>query len=225
MFTGLIEEVGEVVGIDTLAQGSRLRFAARRVVDGLSKGDSIAVDGCCLTAYDITRQGFAADISPETISRTNLSWYRIGTAVNLERPLAVGARLGGHFVQGHVDGISRVIRVIPEGDFVRMEFSIPNGLRGYLVEKGSVALNGISLTVASLGEETFEVQLVPHTLERTNLGVKGGVQALNMEVDVLGKYVGRLLEERLRTVAGDETKAEGEASSLELGNMIRLPGD
>lgn len=225
MFTGLIEEVGEVVAIDALAQGSRLRFRAQRVVEGLGKGDSVAVDGCCLTAFDIDRTGFSADISPETIARTNLSWYRIGTPVNLERPLAVGDRLGGHFVQGHVDRISRVENVVNEGEFVRVTYRIPDGVRGFLVEKGSVALNGVSLTVADLDETTFDVQLVPHTLERTNLLSDGRAEALNLELDVLGKYVASLLEERLRTVAGDEAEGAEEGPSLELGNMIRLPGD
>lgn len=225
MFTGLIEEVGEVVAIDALPQGSRLRFRASRVVKGLDAGDSVAVDGCCLTAYAIDRQGFAADISPETIARTNLSWFRIGTPVNLERPLAVGARLGGHFVQGHVDGISRVERTTNEGDFVRMTFRLPAGLRSYMVEKGSVAVNGVSLTVAELGEETFDVQLVPHTLERTNLASRDRAEALNLEVDVLGKYVARLLQERLRTLSADEETGDRGGPGLELGSMIRLPGD
>lgn len=226
MFTGLVEEVGQVTAIDALAQGSRLRIHASRVLDGLSEGDSIAVDGVCLTALDVRKDGFSADVSPETIARTNLSFFAIGTPVNLERSLSIGQRLGGHFVQGHVDGISRVTRTVREGEFVRMTFTLPGSLRGLLVPKGSVALNGVSLTVASLDEEAFDVQLVPHTLERTNLADKKRAEALNMEVDILGKYVAKLLEERLRSLAGDEDRPEDRpASQLELGPMIRLPGD
>lgn len=225
MFTGLIEEVGQVVSIDTLAQGSRLRIAAKRVLEGLADGASIAVDGVCLTAYDVRGGGFATDVSPETIACTNLSYFRIGTPVNLERSLAVGQRLGGHFVQGHVDGIARPTRLLDEGDFVRMTFTIPRGLRSFLVEKGSVALNGVSLTVARLGTDTFDVQLIPLTLERTNLTSKRRAEALNVEVDVLGKYVARLLEERLRNISGEQDDDAQRGPELELGPMIRLPGD
>lgn len=226
MFTGLVEEVGRVIAIDALAQGSRLRIHASRVTDGLSEGESVAVDGVCLTALEVRKEGFSADISPETIARTNLSFYAIGTPVNLERSLAVGQRLGGHFVQGHVDGISRVTRSVDEGEFVRMTFTLPASLRPLLVPKGSVALNGVSLTVASLEDETFDVQLVPHTLERTNLADRQRAEAINMEADILGKYVARLLGERLRTTSDDEdTDREGPTSPLELGRMIRLPGD
>lgn len=228
MFTGLIEEVGRVAAIDALSQGSRLRIQAGTVVEGLDDGDSIAVDGVCLTAFDIRKDGFFADVSPETIARTNLSFYQIGTPVNLERPLAVGKRLGGHFVQGHVDGIIRLERTIEEGEFCRMTFSLPEALRGYLVPKGSVALNGVSLTVASLEAETFDVQLVPHTMKQTNLGVEGRAGAINVEVDILGKYVGQLIEERLRRGSEDEDDGEAledEASSLEKVRMIQLPGD
>jgi riboflavin synthase len=225
MFTGLIEEVGQVTGIDALAQGSRLRIRATRVLDGLSDGSSVAVDGVCLTVYDLRRDSFAADVSPETIARTNLSYFRIGTPVNLERSLAVGQRMGGHFVQGHVDGIARATRMVHEGDFLRMTFTIPKGLGGYLVEKGSVALNGVSLTVARLGSDSFDVQLVPLTMERTNLTSKVRAEAINMEVDVLGKYVGRLIEERLRKVCGDEDTDGSQSAELQFGPMIRLPGD
>lgn len=226
MFTGLVEEVGSVVAIDARSQGSRLRIRASRVLDGLAEGDSVAVDGVCLTALEVGKDGFSADVSPETIARTNLSFYAIGTPVNLERSLAVGQRLGGHFVQGHVDGISRVTRTVHEGEFVRMTFTAPRALHPLLVPKGSVAINGVSLTVASLDEETFDVQIVPHTLELTNLADPERPEALNMEADILGKYVARLLEDRLRTTADDEpVKGDEPSSELELGRMIQLPGD
>lgn len=221
MFTGLIEEVGVVTGIETVRNGSRLRIRVSRLCDDLAEGGSIAVDGVCLTALDISRDQFSADISPETIARTNLSFFSIGTPVNLERPLAVGQRLGGHFVQGHVDGISRSLDKSVEGDFTRVRFSIPPGLGGYLVAKGSVALNGVSLTVASLQEDTFDVQLVPHTMERTNLTADGRAEAVNMEVDILGKYVARLLS----GYDAEGTEQDSQGGVVDPGRFIRLPGD
>lgn len=223
MFTGLIEEVGEVIGIEALARGSRLTIRTGQVIDDLSEGESIAVDGVCLTALSVGRWEFAADVSPETITRTNLSFYRLGTPVNLERSLAVGQRLGGHFVQGHVDGISRSIKSVQESEFVRMSFTIPEGLRPYLVEKGSVALNGVSLTVASFEGDTFDVALVPHTLERTNLSVEGRAEVLNMEVDILGKYVAQLLGPG-RLGQGESRETAG-GTLVDPSALIQLPGE
>ena len=194
MFTGLIEEVGTVTRIDSVPHGSRLTIATHSVASGLSIGDSVAVDGVCLTAVETEGNEFAAEVSPETIASTNLVFYQIGTVVNLERPLAAGARLGGHFVQGHVDATTKQRFSREEGDFLRVGFSIPAGLERYLVAKGSIAINGVSLTVASLQEDGFDVQLVPHTLERTNLTAEKRAEAMNVEVDVLGKYVARMLE-------------------------------
>lgn len=196
MFTGLVEEVGSVVGIAALAQGSRLRISANAVLAELGQGESIAVDGVCLTALDIDSEAFSADVSPETIARTNVSLYEVGTAVNLERALCVGQRLGGHFVQGHVDSVTRVVKAVDEEDFVRLTFEIPAELRPHLVPKGSVSVNGVSLTVASLEDRSFDVQLVPHTLERTNLTSENRCETLNLEVDILGKYVAQLLDHR-----------------------------
>ncbi len=194
MFTGLIEEVGTVTRIDSVPHGSRLTIGTHSVALGLSIGDSVAVDGVCLTAVHIEGNDFAVEVSPETIARTNLVFYQIGTAVNLERPLAVGARLGGHFVQGHIDATTKQTFSREEGDFLRVGFSIPAGLERYLVAKGSIAINGVSLTVAALQEDGFDVQLVPHTLERTNLTAEKRAEAMNVEVDILGKYVARMLE-------------------------------
>jgi riboflavin synthase len=231
MFTGLIEEVGEVLRIETVPHGSRLTFGARKVIGGLRDGDSVAIDGVCLTALETDRNSFKADISPETIARTSMSYYALGTKVNLERPLAVGQRLGGHFVQGHVDGIVKVLGAVNEGDFLRMRFSLPDSLRPLLVEKGSVALNGVSLTVASLEPDGFDVQLIPHTLEMTNLGASDRAEAVNLEVDILGKYVAQLLDGRLRQLAGGEegnvstADGHGAGSTLGLDRLIQLPGD
>lgn len=196
MFTGLIEEIGTIVDVRDLEQGSRIRIRAPESVSDLAVGDSIAVDGVCLTALDLENDGFAADVSPETLARTNLGQYEAGAAVNLERPLAAGQRLGGHFVQGHVDAAASVVDVVDEGEFVRMRFSLPPQLRPYLVEKGSVAVNGVSLTVAGLEPDSFDVALIPHTLECTNLGRAGRTARVNLEVDILGKYVAQLLAQR-----------------------------
>ena len=151
-------------------------------------------------------------VSPETIACTNQSFYEEGTSVNLERPLAANARLGGHFVQGHVDAVTRQRFQRQEGDFVRLRFELPAGLARYLVGKGSIAINGVSLTIADLDEDWFDVQLVPHTLEHTNLISDKRAEAMNVEVDILGKYVARMLEGHLQVpavesivaIAGDE---------------------
>ena len=194
MFTGLVEEVGVVTRIDAVPNGSRVSIGAETVIEGLSPGNSVAVDGVCLTAVEIAGQEFIAEVSPETIARSNFAGYRVGTEVNLERPLAANARLGGHFVQGHVDATTRQTFCREEGDFVRVGFGIPDGLGRYLVPKGSIAVNGVSLTIASLDGGSFDVQLVPHTLEMTNLTSENRAIEMNVEVDILGKYVARMLE-------------------------------
>lgn len=197
MFTGLIEEIGTVTRVDEVRRGMRLAIAAERIAPHLSPGDSVAVDGTCLTAIAIDGVELVAEVSPETMARTNMAAYAAGTRVNLEQPLPAGAPLGGHFVQGHVDGITRLRFVRDEGDFVRIGLALPRALGPYLVEKGSVAVNGVSLTVAALDEDSFEVQLVPHTVEHTNLTLQERPEAMNLEVDVLGKYVARMLEGHL----------------------------
>ncbi|MFW6198471.1 MAG: riboflavin synthase [Acidobacteriota bacterium] len=222
MFTGLIEEVGSIAAIENLHRGVRLKVRASRTLEGLRQGDSIAVDGVCLTALGIDSGQFAAEVSPETIARTNMSYYQVDTPVNLERPLAVGQRLGGHFVQGHVDGICRAIRTVSEGEFVRVTYTLPEKLRPYLVEKGSIALNGVSLTVASLDAESFDVQLIPHTLELTNLTLSSRAETLNVEVDILGKYVARLLAGQRQEAGRDDSADSGIPVSE---GFIRLPGD
>ena len=174
----------------------------------------MAVDGVCLTAVEIDGTEFATEVSPETIARTNQSFYEEGTRVNLERPLAANARLGGHFVQGHVDAVTRQRFQREEGDFVRIRFEIPVGLDRYLVPKGSIAVNGVSLTIADVGEDWFDVQLVPHTLEHTNLISDKRAEAMNVEVDILGKYVARMLEGHLQVPA---------IESIE--SIVAIPGD
>ena len=163
MFTGLIEEVGTVIRVKHVSQGVRLRVTTNTSPLNLVLGDSIAVDGACLTVVGIDGMDFVTEVSPETIARTNQSFYEEGTRVNLERPLAVNARIGGHFVQGHVDAVIRQRSQDKEGDFVRTRFEMPVGLERYLVLKGSIAINGVSLTIADMDKGWFDVQLVPHT--------------------------------------------------------------
>ena len=188
MFTGIIEEVGTV----TTAPQGRLAVAARRVLDGSATGDSIAVNGACLTVVDISQGGFAVDVMPETLRRTNLGLLRPGDGVNLERALAVGGRMGGHFVQGHVDGTGRVMSVSPEGEALVARFEAPPEVMGYVVSKGFIAVEGVSLTVVECGGHYFTVSLVGYTLGNTTLGGKRAGDVVNLEVDIIAKYVERL---------------------------------
>jgi len=197
MFTGLVESVGTIEAVEPMPTGFRLRIAVGELAANLSTGASIAVDGVCLTALEVAAGEFTTEVSPETVLRTNMDEYVVGTRVNLELPLRAGAELGGHFVQGHVDAVCRVTEVVQEDDFVRIRLSVPADQRRFLVEKGSVALNGVSLTVASMTVDGFEVQLIPHTLERTNLLDDGRAEQLNLEVDILGKYVAQFVAPHL----------------------------
>ncbi|MGH2705439.1 MAG: riboflavin synthase [Actinomycetota bacterium] len=188
MFSGIVAAAGTVLAT---GEGS-VRIAAP--LDGMAPGDSIAVDGVCLTAVEVTGGTFTAYLSEETLARTTLGGLRAGMAVNLELPLAAGGRFGGHVVQGHVDGVTTIAAVVRHPGSATMSFRLPGGLARYLVEKGSVAVDGVSLTVAALDAATFAVALVPYTLEHTTLGAKGAGAEVNVEVDVLAKYVERLLE-------------------------------
>lgn len=195
MFTGIIEELGEVRSITGSDEGARLWVRAGGVLDGARVGESIAVSGVCLTIVALEGAAFAADVVAETLRRTTLGGLRSGDPVNLERPLRLDQRLGGHIVQGHVDGVGTVTAVRPEGDGVWMEIAPPPALMRYLVEKGSVAVDGVSLTVAGISESVgFAVALIPHTLEVTTLGRRGVGDRVNVEVDVLAKHVERLME-------------------------------
>jgi riboflavin synthase len=193
MFTGIIEEVGRVVSVVPASGGARLRVSATRVVEGTREGDSIATDGVCLTAVRLARDAFEADCSGETLRRTTVGSWRAGTRVNLERALAFGDRLGGHLVQGHVEGVGALVERRPEGESVAMRFSYPPELSRYIVLKGSIAVSGISLTVAALGEDWLEVAVIPTTLRETTLGAMEPGARVNIETDMLAKYVERLL--------------------------------
>ncbi len=194
MFTGIIEEVGKVRSLRRQAESAVLGIEARTVGDELKPGDSIAVNGACLTVTERTGGGFSCDLSSETLQRTTLGEARRGIAVNLERPLSLGSRLGGHFVQGHVDGIGRLVSRTPGGDGSIVTVEYPAELERYLVHKGSVAVDGISLTIAGLKGTAFTVAVIPFTLKMTNLGGLQVGSPVNLEVDILGKYVERFFQ-------------------------------
>ncbi|HEX6207053.1 MAG TPA: riboflavin synthase [Actinomycetota bacterium] len=188
MFTGIVEERGVV-----RASAPRLQIEAASVSADARTGDSISVDGVCLTVVDRAEGTLAFDVAPETVRRTTLGDLAEGNAVNLERPVTLATRLGGHLVQGHVDGVGEIASVVPEGDGVRMTVRVPEGLGRYLVEKGSVAVDGVSLTLAEVRPDGFAVALIPHTLEATGLGGKRPGDRVNLEMDLIAKYVERLM--------------------------------
>jgi riboflavin synthase len=195
MFTGLIQALGHIVAIDTRGGDVRLRIdCANLNLDGVNEGDSIAVSGVCLTALEIRDRSFAADVSRETLSRTSLGSSGVGTPVNLERSLTLATPLGGHFVSGHVDGVGRVARISDDARSQRWVFEIPEDLRRYVASKGSIALNGVSLTVNELYPDGFGVNLIPHTLAHTSFGGMRVGDPVNIEVDLLARYVERLLQ-------------------------------
>ncbi len=192
MFTGLVEDLGRVAERRRSGEGIRITIDTALAAE-LARGDSIAVNGVCLTATHVADGAFAAEVMNETIGRTSLAAADPGTRVNLELPLRAGDRLGGHMVQGHVDGLGTVVNVLEDGFARRLEIEAPAEVLRYVVEKGSIAVDGISLTVAELGEGSFTVSLIPETLQRTNLGSAEPGRNVNLEVDVLAKYVERLI--------------------------------
>jgi len=193
MFTGIIEDVGVVADIEDRGDSMRLRIDAPAIVEGAGHGDSISVNGTCLTVADHGNSWFAADVMLETLNRTSLRTLGAGSHVNLERAARVDGRLGGHIVQGHVDGTARVSAIEPSEDWTVMRFAIPGELERYLVEKGSIAVDGVSLTVANVDEGTFSVSLIPTTLSETTLGERAMNDDVNIEVDILAKYVEKLV--------------------------------
>jgi riboflavin synthase len=198
MFTGLIEATGRIDRIDPQGTARRLRVATP-LASELAPGDSIAVSGVCLTVVERDADGFAADVSPETLAVTTLGDMAPGRVVNLERPLRADARLGGHFVLGHVDATGSIAGIRDDGDCRWIDISVPSGFDASLIPKGSVAIDGISLTVASLAPGRFGVQVIPFTLAHTSLAAARAGDRVNLEGDVLGKYVGRLLSTVLET--------------------------
>jgi riboflavin synthase len=193
VFTGLVEEGGVVAAVRAAPEGAHLVISAAAVLEGLDVGDSVAVSGACLTAVEIVAGGFAVDCVAETLRRTTLGSLEPGDRVNLERPVRAGDRLDGHIVQGHVDGVGRVRGVRREGEGAVLEIVPPAGLLRYVVEKGSIAVDGVSLTVAERLPDAFTVALIPHTMEVTTLGPGARERPVNLEVDVLAKYVESLV--------------------------------
>lgn len=197
MFTGIIEELGTLESFTPQPAGGRLRIRAATVLSDAFAGASIAVNGVCLTAVDLEPGSFAADLAPETLSRTNLGDLKPGDRVNLERPLSPTGRLGGHMVQGHVDGTGEFLALEPLGnDNWWLRIRVPAALDRYLIEKGSVAVDGISLTVARIGDGEMAITIIPHTYEHTTLGSYRPGSRVNLECDMLAKYVEKLMMAR-----------------------------
>ncbi|MFH9466695.1 riboflavin synthase [Streptomyces clavifer] len=193
MFTGIVEELGEVTAVEKLDDASRFRLRGPVVTEGAKHGDSIAVNGVCLTVVDLGEHEFTADVMAETLNRSSLGALAAGSRVNLERPMALGGRLGGHIVQGHVDGTGRIIERTVSEHWEIVKISLPAELTRYVVEKGSITVDGVSLTVVDAGTDHFTISLIPTTLALTTLGIKGPGDPVNLEVDVIAKYVERLL--------------------------------
>ena len=197
MFTGIIQATGTVTEIQPADQGVRLRIRCPELhPERWQPGDSVAVSGCCLTALELDAEAFSADLSAETLSRTSLGGVGEGDTVNLEPALALGDRLGGHLVTGHVDGLAEVVRVEPAGDSRVVTFRVPEHLARFVAEKGSVTLDGVSLTVNGVSDAEFEVNLIPHTWQVTTLGTLAPGARVNLEIDLLARYLDRLLQQR-----------------------------
>jgi len=218
MFTGIIEGTGTVAALAAAADGSgaRLEVEAPFLAGDLRLGESVAVNGCCLTVAEATGDGFGADLVAETLRRTALGGLAAGDLVNLERPMTLGGRLGGHLVQGHVDGVARILDRTAVGDGEEVRIELPAELERYVVEKGSVAVDGVSLTVAGVGPGWFAVALVPHTLEVTTLGRRRPGDPVQLEVDVVAKYVERLVAP-FTDRAGAPMRAGADETSVDRG--------
>ncbi len=208
IFTGLIIEVGRVRQIRRRDDGAFLVIEARKVLEGTRIGDSISINGVDLTVIEMSADSFSADASLETLKRSTLGGLRVADRVNLERALAVGERLGGHMVQGHVDGTGELVSVAPEGNAYRMRFRFERELGRYIAMKGSITVDGISLTVAGLGDDWFEVAIIPHTWRETSLSDLKSGGRINLEVDVLAKYVERLMLKEPSEAAQTELTVE-----------------
>jgi riboflavin synthase len=197
MFTGIIEELGTAASFEPHQGGAKMRIAARTVVEGTAAGDSIAVNGVCLTALEVSPEGFSADLSQETLDRSTLGNLKIGSLVNLERAVTPATRLGGHIVQGHVDGRGQFLSAVQSGDFWTVRISFPQDMARYFVYKGSVAVEGISLTIADLADDHFEFAIIPKTWELTNLSTLRPGDPVNLEADVIAKYVEKMMQLRV----------------------------
>ena len=196
MFTGIIEELGRIASVEKRDSGARIIIAAEIVTSDITNGASMAVNGVCLTAIDVNKDSFCADVSPETLQRTTINDLRAGSLVNLERAMLPTTRFGGHIVQGHVDGRGTFISAEQQGDFYTVKIGFPDALARYFVHKGSVAVEGISLTIAALDENSFDIAVIPKTWEMTNLSHLTPGSSVNLEADVIAKYVERMMNSR-----------------------------
>jgi riboflavin synthase len=206
MFTGIVEELGEVIAVEPLTGASRLTVRGPLVTSDAGHGDSICVNGVCLTVVDSAGGAFTADVMAETLCRSSLGAATIGSPVNLERAVRASDRLGGHVVQGHVDGTGTIVQVSPDEHWTVVRASLPAELARYVVEKGSLTVDGVSLTVSAVGPAWFEVSLIPTTLSRTTLGTKTAGDPVNLEVDVMAKYVEKLLLAGVRPAMANEER-------------------
>ena len=197
MFTGIVEELGSVKALKRETGAARLTISASSVLDGTALGDSICVNGVCLTVVEMTRSEFSADVAAETLKVTDLGELKHGTRVNLERALQLSSRVGGHMVSGHVDAVGRIRSKREEGNGWRITVEAPASILRYVIRKGSIAIDGISLTVADLERTGFSIAMIPHTAKLTTLGFKNAGDSVNLEVDIIGKYVERLLAGRI----------------------------
>ena len=193
MFTGIVEAMGMISAVTETATGRRLVITEPGLLGGMQLGDSIAVNGVCLTAVDIDAGGVAVDVVWESLNRSNLGELTVGDRVDLERPMPASGRFDGHIVQGHVDGVGTVVEINSEGKSWRIRVAVAEGLARYVVEKGSITVDGVSLTVTAVGDDWFEIVLIPHTLQVTVLGERAPGDRVNLETDVLAKYVERLM--------------------------------
>ncbi|HSQ77436.1 MAG TPA: riboflavin synthase [Nitrospirota bacterium] len=197
MFTGIIEEMGSVKALRHEAGAARLAVSASTVLGGTAPGDSICVNGVCLTVVEMDKSGFSADVAVETLKVTNLGELKAGEKVNLERALQLSARVGGHLVSGHVDAVGRIREKREEGNGWRIFIDAPDTVLRYVIKKGSIAIDGISLTVADVDKKGFSIAMIPHTAKLTTLGFKSAGAGVNLETDIIGKYVERLLAGRV----------------------------
>lgn len=193
MFTGIVEETGTVLFMDFSTDYGKLHIQAKKVLEGTKVGDSIAVNGVCLTVTQLKSDRFVADVMPETVHRSSLGALKSGSRVNLERAMAADGRFGGHMVSGHIDGTGTIKHIEKDGNAIRYQISASENILQGIVEKGSIAIDGISLTVASVNDKEFEISVIPHTLQETILADKREGAVVNLETDIIGKYVKRLL--------------------------------
>jgi len=216
MFTGIIEGLGTVAQIRPVGGGSRLTVSADFSLEGTGIGDSIAVNGACLTAVSLQGSRFSVDVSPETLSKTTFKSVKIGERVNLERALRLSGRLDGHLVSGHIDGLGTISGKKEQGNAVVVTCTVPEALSRYMIPKGSVAIDGISLTINSCEKDSFSVSIIPHTAKLTTIGLKGAGDAVNIETDMLGKYVEKFLSRQ-----GSESGKKQDPKSLDMQFLVK----